>query len=381
MALALLLVLWPAPLARAQLGDAQAGAETLRRRRCILCHSIRGVGGYLAPDLGRRSTRRFTPSGLAAMMWNHGPAMWEAMARRKFPVPRLSPREVSDLYAYFYSLRYFDPPGDAARGKDVFVKKSCFRCHALAGAPGALASAIGPPVSKWPSLGDPLLWTQNMWNHGAGMAEELRQKGIDWPRFSVQEMVDLLVYLQNLPAGQPPEPTLSLGRVSAGEDVFKRRHCSSCHTLGVDSDEKINLLEGSRPKTTLTELAVSMWNHRPDMVRRARKLGMEMESFQGEEMAELVAYLFAQHYFETEGNRRRGKRLFASKGCGSCHGRADSPAPSLRRAGRAFLPLGLASAVWRHGPAMLEEMKSRGITWPTLSGRDMDDLISYLNSP
>ncbi len=283
------------------------------------------------------------------------------MARRKFPVPRLSPREVSDLYAYFYSLRYFDPPGDAARGKDVFMKKSCFRCHALAGAPSALASAIGPPVSQWPSLGDPLLWTQNMWNHGAGMGEELRQKGIDWPRFSVQEMVDLLVYLQNLPAGQPPEPTLGLGRVSAGEDVFKHRHCSSCHTLGGDADEKIHLLEGSRPKTTLTELAVSMWNHRPDMARRARKLGMEMESLQDEEMAELVAYLFARHYFETEGNRRRGKRLFASKGCGSCHGRADSPAPSLRRSGRAFLPLGLAAAVWRHGPAMLEEMKRRGI--------------------
>ena len=43
-----------------------------------------GGGGKIGPDLGRIIDRGFTPASLAATMWNHAPAMWHAMAEKKF---------------------------------------------------------------------------------------------------------------------------------------------------------------------------------------------------------------------------------------------------------------------------------------------------------
>jgi hypothetical protein len=40
----------------------------------------------------------------------------------------------------------------------------------------------------------------------------------------------------------------------------------------------------------------------------------------------------------------------------------------------------MVSGLWRHGPAMLQEMKSQGTPWPRFDGREMADLIGYLNS-
>ena len=37
---------------------------------------------------------------------------------------------MADLIAYLFSTRYFDEPGNAERGKVVFVKKQCNLCHA-----------------------------------------------------------------------------------------------------------------------------------------------------------------------------------------------------------------------------------------------------------
>ena len=39
----------------------------------------------------------------------------------------------------------------------------------------------------------------------------------------------------------------------------------------------------------------------------------------------------------------------------------------------------MVSAVWSHGPEMFNEMQKSGSEWPTLSGRDIADLIAFLN--
>jgi hypothetical protein len=40
----------------------------------------------------------------------------------------------------------------------------------------------------------------------------------------------------------------------------------------------------------------------------------------------------------------------------------------------------MVSALWRHGPAMLEQMRKDGVPWPRFEGSQMADLIAYLNS-
>jgi cytochrome c2 len=363
------------PLA-AQAGDAQAGAAVLKDRQCTVCHSVSGRGGSLAPDLARRSRGDFTPATLAAMMWNHGPAMWRAMDQLSLAVPALRSDEILDLYAYFFWLRYFEPPGDAGRGRVVFVSKSCNQCHAL-----VVTNGTGPgrPVPQWAALTDPVLWIQNMWNHGGEMSRELQNKGIAWPHLTVQEMTDLMVYLLNLPGLPPREPGLRFGQAAAGEDVLRDKNCMDCHTFGVAAPGMVDLAAVSRRERSLTGLAATMWNHRPIMAAAAEQKGVPMKPFEGRQMAHLISYLFEENYFDEPGDAARGANLFQSKQCGACHGVAGTGAPNLLGSASASMPATFASAVWLHGPAMLKTMQQRGINWPNLTGRDVNDLMAHLN--
>ena len=79
------------------------------------------------------------------------------------------------------------------------------------------------------------------------------------------------------------------------------------------------------------------------------------------------------------GNAGSGKKVFAAKHCANCHGDASSGAPKLSGTGRSFSSVTIVSALWRHGPRMLEQMTGKGLPWPRFEGREMSDLIAYLN--
>jgi cytochrome c2 len=360
---------------QAQLGDSTEGARLLREKNCTICHSIEGVGGSTAPDFARAITRSYTSATMAALLWNHGPAMWSAMRRENIAAGPLTEQDMRNIYVYFYALRYFDPPGDAARGRNVFTGKRCYRCHALT----IEAGGVGPPVPLWPTLADPVLWVQQMWNHAGEMAQEMERSGIPWPKFTTREMVDMMVYVENQPNQRLRAPTMRLGDPSGGARLFESKNCSQCHTIGADDPNKVNLLETTQQQRRLTSLAVEMWNHRPLMEVAARNRGLTIATFAKDEMADLLAYLFERGYFAVEGDSQRGERVFRDKRCASCHGQADSAAPNLQAMDTTFTATRFAAAVWRHGPAMLAQMQQRGDSWPALSDRDVADLLAFLN--
>ena len=73
--------------------------------------------------------------------------------------------------------------------------------------------------------------------------------------------------------------------------------CESCHSFGSRTTErKIDLLKRPGPDV-LTGYVAAMWNHAPDMHRRA---GSNFPIFGPGDMSNLVAYLFAQRYFDEE---------------------------------------------------------------------------------
>jgi len=100
------------------------------------------------------------------------------------------------------------------------------------------------------------------------------------------------------------------------------------------------------------------------------------------DMANLVAYLFTQRYFDQEGNPGRGARVFESKGCASCHDRRrrETGAPDLTASTERYSPVTLAASLFRHGPAMLETMRRQNAKWPQFTTAEMQDLICFLNS-
>src|SRR2546427_6282125 len=194
---AILSAVLAAPLgAKLMPGDSKRGTEVFRTQSCVMCHSIRGEGGKAGPDLGRVFGRGFTPLSMASTMWNHAPVMWEAMEKQGIRKPSLTEQQAADLFAYFHSVGFFERSGDAGRGKQVFLSKRCAECHGLS----SPIAGGGPPVAAWGSLVAPIELVRQMWNHASPMQAMMATRKIHWPYLTAQELTDLLVYLQNLPA-------------------------------------------------------------------------------------------------------------------------------------------------------------------------------------
>ena len=145
---------------------------------CAYCHPVRGQGGRAAPDLGVRGARNYTPATMAGLFWNHAPEMWSAMEAQRISRPLISREQAGDLLAYFYSVRFFDAPGDAARGKRVFESRRCVACHGIS----SPVNVAVKPVAAWRSLEDPLALVQRMWNHSGQMRAAFKERKIPWPR-------------------------------------------------------------------------------------------------------------------------------------------------------------------------------------------------------
>jgi len=342
--------------------DSARGAALFESLACVQCHAINGKGARIGPDLGRVVARNFTPAALAATMWNHAPAMWAAMRDRTIRAGDLDEQAAADLFAYFYSVRFFERAGDAARGKRVFTEYACAQCHGL-------TDAIKPgikPVSQWEALADPVALTEAMWSHAPTMWVELKLKQIPWPQLSGPDLTDLLVYLRNLPSTRAMPPAFRTGTGSAGEAIFKAKGCQGCHTA-------YSVLADRIRGQTLTEIAAEMWTHGPRMKGPPAR-------FEPGEMRELLSYLWARQFFIDSGSEGGGRRVFRIKRCTACHNDPSSGAPKLTGPGHSYTGATMVSALWHHGPKMLEMMKGKAIPWPRFDAAEMSDLIAYLNS-
>jgi len=352
--------------------DAQRGAEVLRRERCLECHTVSGKGAAppsvtLAPDLGKRQPRAYTPATLASVMWNHAPRMWPALEAKKIAIPKLSEQDSEDVFAYFYSLWFFDRPGDAARGAKVFDDKGCSACHSLSleekgPAKGPGAKGPGTPVARWKSAADPVLMVQQMWNHASSMKDALAKKHMNWVTVTGQDLLDVSAYLASLPVAHEFQPEFSLPAPAAGKPLFEAR-CAVCHQGTLSLERRLSNL-------TLTEVAADMWNHAPRM--------MNGPILSPSEMRKVVAYVWERQYMGRTGDVAEGRELYVAKRCASCHEGAGAVA--IARGERVFTPLKMVSAVWVHGPSMLKKVEGEGHKWPVLSPEEVADLVAYLNT-
>jgi mono/diheme cytochrome c family protein len=127
-----------------------------------------------------------------------------------------------------------------------------------------------------------------------------------------------------------------------------------------------------------------MWNHSPAMWRASEARSIPRPIFQGQEFADLLAFLASLSYFDLPGSPSAGQALFRDRGCGYCHGNEAEGAqlgPTLRRRGRSVTAITLATSLWQHGPKMYERTREHGRPWPTLNESDVGDVVAFLNAP
>ncbi len=158
--------------------------------QCGVCHTLgRRVSGRVALD---SKLRDVTVPQLAAMMWNHAPAMKRNQPGR--PLPKLSEADARDLVTYLVVARAFEESGNSARGESVFKDKNCNACH------GGRLNAGAPPVTAIRGPFNSVKMTSVLFSHGPKMLDLMESKGIAWPRFRGSQMLDLLAYLNKTAA-------------------------------------------------------------------------------------------------------------------------------------------------------------------------------------
>ena len=338
-------------------GDAARGEQLVRDRGCTNCHKLNGAGGNKASDLATRRSRDFTPAGLAGVLWSHPPAAWTPAAAQSQGTPAISPSEGADLFAFFASRRYFDPLGDAKRGKKVFTGRRCASCHGITDR----INKDAPAVVAWRSLRDPIGLARDLWNCKAAMDPAYEKKGLHYPRLTAGEMNDLLIYLDNLVGIRSKEPKFELVSGDASRSELQSLQCDSCHKAKHSLEKRADAI-------SLAEVQAMMWNHVLTTPRGRTKVDYD-------EMAGLIGYLWS---LEPQGDARRGQAEFTKMGCAACHSDSAKDGPVLNE--KDLSPVSLISAVSTHGPAMRAAMKKKSLTWPRIGRAEIADIAAYLKS-
>ncbi len=355
-------------------GDAKAGMQLFFAKGCGRCHSVLGEGGRSAPDLARAPGGHLSAAELVAGMWNHAPDMWEKMQLQGVSVPSFKKEEMGDLFAFIYSVRSLDEPGDAARGRELLAQKKCLECHAVAGHGGH----AGPDLKNWAGFRNPVSWVQTMWNHAPQMQKAMVQRGFAWPQFQDSDVADLIAYIRSLTPSGGTRVYLRPAEPDAGRRLFRAKGCVACHAVGGVGGTSAPDLGSHKLPRTLGQFAGQMWNHAPSMSASMRAHQVSRPQFSDKEMADLIAYLFAQRYFEAAGNYERGRQTFSAKGCVGCHG-ASGIAPDPAKWKGNLSPVAFATALWNHGSVMLQAMRDRQIAWPRFQPGEISDLMEFLN--
>jgi mono/diheme cytochrome c family protein len=167
-------------------GAADRGRQLFTDKGCLECHSVRGVGGTIGPDLADRAMSA-SILDFAAAMWNKAPAMTAAMKARAIPLPQLQPGEAADILAFLYSVRYLGPTGDPRRGAAVADAKGCVACHATGKRAGDFRHARG--------LESPAILAA-LWNHS--FIGDPTVRSAPWMPMTDAEMLDLIAFLQSV---------------------------------------------------------------------------------------------------------------------------------------------------------------------------------------
>ncbi len=357
-----------------------AGGKVFAEKGCGRCHALRGIGGGVGPDLGRiQSGTSFFELGAA--MWNHLPRMGAKMAEVGIRRPTLTPTELSNLIAFLFTVQYYDEPGYATTGEGLFASKGCVQCHEVGGKGGR----VGPGLDFLKRANSPVLVAAAMWNHGPEMAETMKAKGIARPTFQGKELGDLIAYIVSA-ARELTGDTAQVvpGTPERGQKLFTEKRCVVCHRVAGRGGTVGPELGRRGHHVSLTQFAALMWNHGPAMWAKMKERGIQVPRLTGQEMADVVAYLYVSHYFDQPAlGRVQGQQLVQNRGCLNCHsvrGKGGKVSADFATSKVVGTPAGVVAAMWNHSRFMESQAQKREVPWPVLTGEELRDIATYLGS-
>jgi mono/diheme cytochrome c family protein len=186
-----------------------------------------------------------------------------------------------------------------------------------------------------------------------------------------------------LAAAAAPEGAPWHGDPIRGQALFVSKRCVGCHAVRGTGGRIGPDLGRTAVKGSFPEIAAGLWNHSVVMHEKMREFHVAPPTFEGNELADLIAFLYFLNYFDEPGDPRNGKALFAEKHCIRCHavGREGGMiGPRLDAIPRGTPPLRIAQALWNHGSAMTGAMRRMKLDPPRFQGNEFLDLVAFLRS-
>ncbi|MGE5273811.1 MAG: c-type cytochrome [Verrucomicrobiota bacterium] len=89
-------------------------------------------------------------------------------------------------------------------------------------------------------------------------------------------------------------PVSEIGNPVRGAQVFVSKHCSDCHSYagrGGEDAPPLDFMRGHLSAEEIAGMSGRIWNHLPVMLDHFREEKIEVPTFQGTQMADLIAYL------------------------------------------------------------------------------------------
>ncbi len=175
--------------------DAESGAALFSAKQCVRCHVTRSEAG---PGPALEEIRR--PQGamvLAGRLWNHVPGMAGVLAQRGFAWPSITASEMADLMAYLQGDARRDGRPDLSKGQGLVLRKNCLKCHSLRGEGGRVEPDLAARRGDYESAP---AWAAAMWTHTPRMADMASRVGVAYPRFTGDEMGNLVAFLREASA-------------------------------------------------------------------------------------------------------------------------------------------------------------------------------------
>lgn len=266
-------------------GNTDAGKRVFSEKHCITCHTVRGTGGVVGPNLDH--LRNFgSPIFVASAMWNHGPQMAEKMKERGVDRPTFTAKELRDLAAYLAPATggpeggpLYVLPGRPESGRQLFAEKRCIECHAVGGAGGR----VGPDLVERGLRESPMEFAATIWNKAPAMAAVMQSKGISVPQLAPEEMADIVAYLYSV-------RYFASGSVQQGYSVASQKGCLHCHVLRGERGKPASDLAKVKGLDSPAAALAALWNHAlvtPTVAGQKR----DWPILTSREMADLIAML------------------------------------------------------------------------------------------
>jgi len=352
--------------------DSRTGQQLLLRKGCTNCHGILGPSGRQGPDLMRVARGRGA-ADLLADMWNHIPQMSSSLLARE-QLPSLTAGELRDLVGYLNFVNYLGDVGDAHRGEVLLADMSCLGCHDL-----QQKGKIGPALIADGRTASPVGFVTDVWNHYPPMSRELRARDLPWFHWNDGIVNDISSYLRSLaPAGSPPalpDP----GDPAEGAVLFARLGCASCHDPGrgpqwVEFARKAN-------RRSAAENGAVMLAHLPRLADAPGRAAQALRPLTEKNMADLLAYLGFAGAELPGGDAMRGRLVFSSKRCVTCHalpGGLPGIGPDVAKMPVISDPYEAAALMFQHARNMKTATEIKHVPWPQMEPEELQDLYAFL---